>query len=79
MSIGRTVVLFEAPHRIIRLLEDLVACDPDRQVALCREMTKRFEEVLRGQPRELLEDLQARPRKGEFTIVLAASTQRDNA
>jgi 16S rRNA (cytidine1402-2'-O)-methyltransferase len=78
-TMGRTVILFEAPHRILRLLEDLVSCDPDREIALCREMTKRFEEILRGRPQELLEEVRARPRKGEFTIVIAASTPGDNA
>ncbi len=74
-----TVILFEAPHRIVRLLEDLVARDPDRQVAICREMTKRFEEVLRGRSQDLLEELRVRPRKGEFTIVIAAPSRRGNA
>lgn len=78
-AVGRTVILFEAPHRILRLLEDLASCDPDREIALCREMTKKFEEVLRGRPQDLLEDMRVRPRKGEFTIVIAASSQRNDA
>lgn len=78
-SLERTVVLFEAPHRIVRLLEDLVAHDPDRQIALCREMTKKFEEVLRGRSQDLFEELQRRPRKGEYTVVLAAPPPGEDA
>jgi len=45
----RTVILYEAPHRLHRTLVDLsVACGPERQVALCRELTKIHEEVWRG-------------------------------
>jgi len=80
MAIGRTVVLFEGPHRIVRFMEDVVACDPVRDIALCREMTKKFEEVLRGSSSEVLDEIRARPRKGEFTIVIAAAAhQGENA
>ncbi|MEN9805317.1 MAG: hypothetical protein RIS41_2164 [Actinomycetota bacterium] len=66
---SRTVVLFEAPHRLERTLDDLVAsCGDDRPVAVCRELTKMHEETLRGS----LSDVRARvgePR-GEYVIVL---------
>jgi 16S rRNA (cytidine1402-2'-O)-methyltransferase len=66
-----TVVLFESPHRLLACLEDLAALAPERPIAMCREMTKRFEEVLRGEAPALLEELKARPRKGEITLVLS--------
>lgn len=71
----RSTVLFESSHRIMASLKDMQAVlGSDRQVAICREMTKRFETVLRGTLAELRQRLADDPdqRKGEFVIVLAA-------
>ena len=64
-------VLFESPQRLAALLEEMVAQLPDRQVAVCRELTKRFEEVARGTPATLLERFRAGTR-GEITLVVEA-------
>jgi 16S rRNA (cytidine1402-2'-O)-methyltransferase len=64
------LVLYESPHRITRLLEELGAVMPERQVVLARELTKRFEEILRGKPAELLRVAQARHLRGEFVVLL---------
>jgi 16S rRNA (cytidine1402-2'-O)-methyltransferase len=65
----RTVVLYEAPHRIVRTLTDLAAaCGPDRRVAVCRELTKLYEEVLRGPLAEVADRI-GDPR-GEYVVVL---------
>ena len=65
----RTVVLYEAPHRIVRTLADLVAvCGPDRRVAVCRELTKLYEEVRRGSLAEVAGAI-GEPR-GEYVVVL---------
>jgi 16S rRNA (cytidine1402-2'-O)-methyltransferase len=70
----RATVLFEAPARCAGSLRDLAtACGPDRAAALCRELTKRFEEVRRGTLAELAADALARPPKGEVTIVVAGA------
>ncbi len=67
----RTVVLYESPHRILKTLEALAEALPDREVALCRELTKLHEEVLRGRPGELLETLRQRGEvKGELVLVI---------
>ena len=72
----RTVVLYEAPHRILRTLQDLQSVMGDRQIALCRELTKKFEEVLRGPISTVMEHLgQTRPR-GEMVIVLEGVGRR---
>lgn len=70
MRSGSTVVVFESPHRVRALLEELGSLAADRRVALCRELTKIHEEVLRGTPAELLERLPERPR-GEFTVIIS--------
>lgn len=67
---GLTLVLFEAPHRIRSLLSDLAGRQPEAHVVVCRELTKRHEEVLSGVPAELLERM-AEPR-GEFVVVISA-------
>ena len=70
----RTVVLYEAPHRIARTLADLTeACGGNRRVAVCRELTKLYEEVRRG----TLADLDIGEPRGEYVIVLAGAPVDD--
>jgi 16S rRNA (cytidine1402-2'-O)-methyltransferase len=63
------VVAFESPRRLPATLASLARTLPDRQAAVCRELTKRFEEVVRGTPAELAERFRDPPR-GEITLVL---------
>ena len=66
-----TLVLYESPYRVERLLMELNDLFADRQVVLARELTKKFEEYLRGTPAELLEVLRHRSLKGEFVVLVA--------
>ncbi len=66
----RTIVLYEAPHRIERTLQDLVTHMGERRAALAREMTKMFEEVRRGTLPELLAGLRTQKTKGEMVLVI---------
>lgn len=69
-----TVVLYEAPHRLMRTLQDLAAiCGADRRVALCRELTKLHEEVWRGTLTQAVQHFDVHEPKGEFVIVLAGA------
>jgi len=72
---GMPVVAFESPHRVAASLRSLARLDPEREVAVCRELTKRFEEIVRGTASELAERFDAPP-KGEVTVVVgpAAAT-----
>lgn len=65
-----TIVLYEAPHRILRTLKELHAALGDRQVAVCREMTKMFEEFLRVKLSEAVAHFEKTAPRGEFTVVL---------
>jgi 16S rRNA (cytidine1402-2'-O)-methyltransferase len=65
------VVAFDAPQRLPRTLRSLAAALPARRVAVCRELTKRFEEVVRGTAEELASRF-AEPPKGEIVLVLGA-------
>ena len=67
----RTVILYEAPHRVARTVADLgTACGSERQVALTRELTKKFEEVWRGTLAEAAVHLATTEPRGEYVIVL---------
>jgi 16S rRNA (cytidine1402-2'-O)-methyltransferase len=67
----RTIVIYESTYRIEKLLGELKEYMPERFVAVCREMTKKFEEVWRGYPEEILDSLSGKTIKGEFVIVIA--------
>ena len=66
-----TIVVFEAPHRIEATLEDLEAIWKERPIALARELTKTFEEAIRGSAREVRERLTNEKRRGEMVLVLS--------
>jgi len=66
-----TLVLYESPYRIEKLLGELKEVFPERQIVLARELTKKFEEFLRGKPVELLEVAKKRKLKGEFVVLVA--------
>lgn len=66
-----TLVLYESPYRIEKLLSELNEVFPEREIVLARELTKKFEEFLRGKPAELLELTRKRSLKGEFVVMIA--------
>lgn len=65
-----TLVLYESPYRIEKLLTELSELYPDRPVVLARELTKKFEEFVRGTPAELLALRRQRSLKGEFVVLV---------
>ena len=70
-----TLVLYESPYRIEKLLTELIEVFPERPVVLARELTKKFEEFLRGTPAELLEVTKKRSLKGEFVVLVGAGAE----
>ena len=67
----RTIVLYESPHRILKLLQELVNYEcGSRNVAVCRELSKLHEEVIRGTVNDALEHFTQKSPKGEFVVVL---------
>ena len=75
----RTVVLFEAPHRLVALLEDLLKELGDRPVAVTRELTKRHEQQVGPCLSAALAHFQAQPPQGEFTVVLGGASATPQA
>ena len=72
-----TIVLYESPYRILKLLTELNEVFPGRLTVLARELTKKFEEYLRGSPAELLEALEKRALKGEFVVLIGPAEPAD--
>ncbi len=74
----RTLVFFESSHRILECLQDLAdTMGQDRQIAVCRELTKQFETILRGSIQQVSEWIAAdiHQQKGEFVLVLAGASE----
>ena len=69
-DIPATLILYEAPYRLEKTLKDCLEVLGNRQGVIARELTKVFEEVLRGTLQELLDRLQAKPCRGEITLVI---------
>ena len=73
---GRTIVVYESPHRVDDTLADLAAVAPDARVVVARELTKLHEELVRGTATELAARYAAQRPKGEITIVIAPPGKR---
>jgi 16S rRNA (cytidine1402-2'-O)-methyltransferase len=73
-TVPGTLVFYESPYRIVKLLEELAALYPLRKLVLARELTKKFEEFQSGLPGPLLEEARRKPPKGEFVVLLGPET-----
>ena len=74
---GGTLVAFESPRRVPATLRLLAEIDPERQVAVCRELTKVHEEVVRGSAAELAARYAEGPPRGEVVLVLGPPSEKD--
>ena len=72
---GEALVFYEAPHRILKTLEDLAELAPQRALVLARELTKVHEEVLRGTAEELLASFGGEKPRGEFVVIVAPAEE----
>jgi 16S rRNA (cytidine1402-2'-O)-methyltransferase len=71
MGEERTMIFYEAPHKLVKTLSDLIGVfGPERRVAVCRELTKVHEEVLRTTLSDALRRYQEAPPRGEFVLVV---------
>ncbi len=67
---SRTLIFYESPYRIVKTLKDIEQCFPQRRISVSRELTKKFEETIRGTASQVLECFQNKKVKGEFVIVI---------
>ncbi len=75
----RTIIIYESPHRIEKTLKEVLQFMGDRQVAVVREVTKKFEEVRRGPVSMVSDALRGRPPRGEYVLVIAGTSYRGGA
>jgi 16S rRNA (cytidine1402-2'-O)-methyltransferase len=75
MVLGRTVVLFESPFRVEDTLNMVADIEPTARVIVARELTKIYEEFLRGDSRGVIEQLKKRPQKGEVVILIGPDSR----
>lgn len=71
LALDCTIILLESCHRIISTIHDIqTVFGNDREIACARELTKKFEEILRTKPAEMLEIFKIKPPRGEFVLIL---------
>lgn len=73
----RTIILYEAPHRLVKTLEELQESLGDRKISLCRELTKKHETVFRGSLLKAVSWYKENPPKGECVMVLAGRSREE--
>jgi 16S rRNA (cytidine1402-2'-O)-methyltransferase len=74
----KTMIFYEAPHRILETLVDMEALFPGRRAALVKELTKMHEEVLRGNISEILANVEKTKIAGEYILILEGKTDKDS-
>lgn len=77
LSYPGTTICYESPNRLISLLELIEAIDPHRQLVIARELTKKFEELIRGTATELLNHWKDSTPKGEIVVLFSESVQKE--
>lgn len=74
---SRTIILYEAPHHLIRTLEELYGCLGNRRITLCRELTKRFETIIPTTLEEALVRYKTEEPRGEYVLVLEGKSLQE--
>lgn len=75
----KTTVIYDSPHRVESTLEIMTEVIPDRSITVCRELTKKFERTLKGNPEEVSNRLKEGKIKGEFTLVIGGASDEEVA
>ena len=79
-NIESTIIFFESPNRIVKSLETILEILGDRNIAICRELTKKFEEVITLKVSEAIKNLSSRDNiKGEIVIVIEGGVKKDKS
>ena len=75
-EVRETLIFYESPHRLLETLNDIIDILGDRQMVLTRELTKVYEEALRGKVSEILNQIGEKKLKGEITLVISGKTRK---
>jgi len=73
----RTLIFYEAPHKLQKTLADMLEVFGDRKIAICRELTKKFEEILRNDISIVIEHFNKKEPRGEFVIVVSGALEEE--
>jgi len=78
---SRTIILYESPHRILKTLSELYESLGNRRVVVARELTKKFEEFLRGPLESVISEIKKKEPRGEYVVIVEgqARTDRDDS
>ena len=72
----RTIIFYETPHRLKRALKDMLEILGDRKVVIARELTKLYEEIIRGKLSHVLSEIDSKEIKGEITLIVQGGTKK---
>lgn len=72
----RTIIFYEAPHRLKRALKDMLDVWGERKIVIARELTKMYEEIIRGKLSRVLSEINAKEIKGEITLVVQGGIRK---
>jgi len=75
-NVRETLIFYESPHRISETVRDILEILGDREIVLTRELTKVYEDIIRGKVSEILNQLGDRTLKGEITLVISGKTRK---
>jgi 16S rRNA (cytidine1402-2'-O)-methyltransferase len=75
-EVRETLIVYESPHRLVESLEDIRNVLGDREIVLTRELTKLYEEILRGKVSEIQSQIGERKLKGEITLVISGKIRK---
>jgi 16S rRNA (cytidine1402-2'-O)-methyltransferase len=75
-EVKETLIFYESPHRISEALKDIIEVLGDREIVLTRELTKVYEEIIRGKVSEIQDQIGDRKLKGEITLLISGKTRR---
>ena len=75
-DVKETLIFYESPHRLSETLNDILEILGDREIVIARELTKVYEEVLRGKVSEIQAEIGERRLKGEITLVISGKTRK---
>jgi 16S rRNA (cytidine1402-2'-O)-methyltransferase len=77
-SESRTIVLYESPHRILKTLSEIHLYFGNRKVVVARELTKKFEEIVRGPIYYVLSELEKKEPRGEYVVIIEGASKQSN-
>jgi 16S rRNA (cytidine1402-2'-O)-methyltransferase len=76
---SQTIVLYESPHKIHKLIQQCVEYfGPERNIAIVRELTKVYEEVIRGSAQEVYQQIETRELKGEIVVIIQGNSEKNH-